>query len=75
MSLDRVLPGSQLRFDHLGKPLPHLMRAAAEHIVPFTAELGGKGPFVVFADSDLDAAAKKAAAPKAAAPKKAATKA
>lgn len=39
----------------------HIGRAAAENIVPFTAELGGKGPFVVFADSDLDAAAKKAA--------------
>jgi betaine-aldehyde dehydrogenase/5-carboxymethyl-2-hydroxymuconic-semialdehyde dehydrogenase len=37
-------------------------RSAAEHIVPFTAELGGKGPFVVFADADLDAAAQKAAA-------------
>jgi betaine-aldehyde dehydrogenase/5-carboxymethyl-2-hydroxymuconic-semialdehyde dehydrogenase len=36
-------------------------RAAAENIVPFTAELGGKGPLVVFADADLDAAAKKAA--------------
>ncbi|CAN5891138.1 5-carboxymethyl-2-hydroxymuconate semialdehyde dehydrogenase [soil metagenome] len=35
--------------------------AAAENIVPFTAELGGKGPFVVFADSDLDAAAHRAA--------------
>src|SRR5690606_36705114 len=28
---------------------------------PFTAELGGKGPFMVFADADLDAAARKAA--------------
>ena len=36
-------------------------RAAADNIVPFTAELGGKGPLVVFADADLDAAAKKAA--------------
>ncbi len=36
-------------------------KAAAENIVPFTAELGGKGPFLVFADADLDAAAKKAA--------------
>lgn len=35
--------------------------AAAANIVPFTAELGGKNPFVVFADSDLDAAAAKAA--------------
>jgi betaine-aldehyde dehydrogenase/5-carboxymethyl-2-hydroxymuconic-semialdehyde dehydrogenase len=36
-------------------------RAAAANLVPFTAELGGKGPFVVFADADLDAAAAKAA--------------
>ena len=35
---------------------------AARNLVPFTAELGGKGPFVVFADADLDAAARKAAA-------------
>ncbi|MFM2078745.1 MAG: hypothetical protein RJA49_2635 [Actinomycetota bacterium] len=39
----------------------HIGRAAADHLVPFTAELGGKGPFVVFADCDLEAAAKKAA--------------
>ncbi len=36
-------------------------KAAAENLVPFTAELGGKGPLVVFADADLEAAAKKAA--------------
>ncbi len=36
-------------------------RAGAENIVPFTAELGGKNPFIVFADADLDAAAAKAA--------------
>src|ERR687893_31145 len=35
--------------------------AAARNIVPFTAELGGKNPFVVFADADLDAAGRKAA--------------
>ena len=35
--------------------------AAAQNIVPFTAELGGKSPLVVFADADIDAAAKKAA--------------
>jgi acyl-CoA reductase-like NAD-dependent aldehyde dehydrogenase len=34
---------------------------AARNLVPFTAELGGKNPFVVFADADLDAAACKAA--------------
>jgi acyl-CoA reductase-like NAD-dependent aldehyde dehydrogenase len=36
-------------------------RSAAANLVPFTAELGGKGPFIVFADADLDAAAEKAA--------------
>jgi betaine-aldehyde dehydrogenase/5-carboxymethyl-2-hydroxymuconic-semialdehyde dehydrogenase len=35
--------------------------AAAANLVPFTAELGGKNPFVVFGDADLDAAATKAA--------------
>ncbi len=35
--------------------------AAAENIVPFTAELGGKGPLIVFADADVDLAARKAA--------------
>lgn len=39
----------------------HIGRAAAENIVPFTAELGGKGPLIVFADADLDAAAHRAA--------------
>lgn len=39
----------------------HIGVAAARNITPFTAELGGKGPLMVFADSDLDAAAKKAA--------------
>jgi len=35
--------------------------SAAKNLVPFTAELGGKGPFLVFSDADLDAAAEKAA--------------
>ena len=39
----------------------HIGIAAGRNIVPFTAELGGKGPLVVFADSDLEAAALKAA--------------
>ena len=39
----------------------HIAGAAAANLVPFTAELGGKNPFVVFADADLDAAARKAA--------------
>ena len=40
----------------------HIGAAAAASIVPFTAELGGKGPLVVFADCDLEAAAEQAAA-------------
>jgi betaine-aldehyde dehydrogenase/5-carboxymethyl-2-hydroxymuconic-semialdehyde dehydrogenase len=36
-------------------------QAAAANLAPFTAELGGKNPFLVFADADLDAAARKAA--------------
>jgi 5-carboxymethyl-2-hydroxymuconic-semialdehyde dehydrogenase len=39
----------------------HVGSAAAHNVVPFTAELGGKNPFIVFADADLDAAAAKAA--------------
>jgi betaine-aldehyde dehydrogenase/5-carboxymethyl-2-hydroxymuconic-semialdehyde dehydrogenase len=39
----------------------HIGTAAARNIVPFTAELGGKNPFLVFDDADLDAAARKAA--------------
>ena len=39
----------------------HIGVAAARNITPFTAELGGKGPLIVFADSDLEAAAKRAA--------------
>ena len=35
--------------------------AAAANLTPFTAELGGKGPFLVFDDADLDLAAAKAA--------------
>ena len=36
--------------------------AAARNLTPFTGELGGKGPLIVFEDADLDAAAVKAAA-------------
>jgi len=35
--------------------------AAAVNLVPFTAELGGKGPLLVFADADLESAARRAA--------------
>ncbi|MCX7623581.1 MAG: aldehyde dehydrogenase [Thermomicrobium sp.] len=34
---------------------------AGANLVPYTAELGGKSPFVVFADADLEAAARMAA--------------
>ena len=36
-------------------------QSAACNIVPFTGELGGKGPLIVFDDCDLEAAARKAA--------------
>jgi len=39
----------------------HIGIAAAKNIVPFTGELGGKGPLLVFEDCDLEAAARKAA--------------
>lgn len=34
-----------------------IMKAAAEHVVPVTLELGGKSPNIVFADADIDRAA------------------
>jgi betaine-aldehyde dehydrogenase/5-carboxymethyl-2-hydroxymuconic-semialdehyde dehydrogenase len=39
----------------------HIGVAAARNIVPFTGELGGKNPFLVFEDADVGAAARKAA--------------
>jgi len=38
-----------------------IARIAAERIIPLTLELGGKSPLVVFADADLDRAARAAA--------------
>jgi betaine-aldehyde dehydrogenase/5-carboxymethyl-2-hydroxymuconic-semialdehyde dehydrogenase len=38
-----------------------IAEAAARNLVPFTAELGGKGPLIVFADADLEEAARTAA--------------
>jgi betaine-aldehyde dehydrogenase/5-carboxymethyl-2-hydroxymuconic-semialdehyde dehydrogenase len=35
--------------------------SAARNLVPFTGELGGKGPLIVFEDADLEAASRKAA--------------
>src|SRR4029078_1803032 len=39
----------------------HIGVAAAPDTGPFTGELGGKGPLLVFEDCDLEAAARKAA--------------
>ena len=51
------------RISFTGSPetAAHIGTAAARNIVPFTGELGGKGPLLVFADADLEAAARKAA--------------
>ncbi|MEB3103681.1 aldehyde dehydrogenase [Ferviditalea candida] len=38
-----------------------IAHAGAGNLVPITAELGGKGPFLVFEDCDIEAAAEKAA--------------
>jgi coniferyl-aldehyde dehydrogenase len=51
-----------LSFDHLvftGAPQVgrEVMRAAAEHLVPVTLELGGKSPALIGADANLDDAA------------------
>lgn len=51
----------RISFTGSGPTAKRIGVAAAENITPFTAELGGKNPFVVFADADLDAAATKAA--------------
>jgi acyl-CoA reductase-like NAD-dependent aldehyde dehydrogenase len=39
----------------------HIGGSAARNLVPFTGELGGKGPLIVFEDADLEAAATRAA--------------
>ncbi|HVU00949.1 MAG TPA: coniferyl aldehyde dehydrogenase [Polyangiaceae bacterium] len=53
-----------LPFDHLvftggGAIAKHVMRAAAEHLVPVTLELGGKCPVVIGRDANLAEAAGK----------------
>lgn len=52
----------RISFTGSAETAKHIGIAAATNIVPFTAELGGKGPLIVCADADIDAAAKKAAA-------------
>ncbi|MEX1829594.1 coniferyl aldehyde dehydrogenase [Luteibacter sp. CQ10] len=53
---------STLPFDHLlftgaTSVARHVMRAASEHLVPVTLELGGKSPAIVGRGADLDVAA------------------
>jgi acyl-CoA reductase-like NAD-dependent aldehyde dehydrogenase len=52
------------RVSFTGSPQTAMQIAAvaAANLVPFTGELGGKGPLIVFDDCDLDAAAARAAA-------------
>ena len=55
---------SSLPFDHLiftgaTSVARHVMRAAAENLVPVTLELGGKSPAIVGRGADLDLAAKR----------------
>jgi coniferyl-aldehyde dehydrogenase len=55
---------SALPFDHLlftgaTSVAKHVMRAAAENLVPVTLELGGKSPAIIGRDADLDLAAKR----------------
>lgn len=51
----------RISFTGSGETARHIGVSAARNLVPFTAELGGKGPLVVFADCDLEAAGRKAA--------------
>ena len=53
-----------LPFDHLiftgATPVArHILRAAAENLVPVTLELGGKSPAIIGRDADLDLAARR----------------
>ncbi|SKB84446.1 coniferyl aldehyde dehydrogenase [Luteibacter sp. 22Crub2.1] len=55
---------SRLPFDHLlftgaTSVAKHIMRAAAENLVPVTLELGGKSPAIVGRDADLELAARR----------------
>lgn len=55
---------SRLPFDHLlftgaTSVAKHIVRAAAENLVPVTLELGGKSPAIVGRDADLDLAARR----------------
>ncbi|ADB62900.1 Aldehyde dehydrogenase (NAD(+)) (plasmid) [Haloterrigena turkmenica DSM 5511] len=52
---------SKLSFTGEGQTGETIMKAAAEQITPVTLELGGKSPFIVFPDADLENAAEIAA--------------
>ena len=60
-ALTRHAGARRISFTGSPETARHIGVAAAENIVPFTGELGGKGPLLVFADADLEAAARKAA--------------
>jgi aldehyde dehydrogenase (NAD+) len=51
----------KVSFTGSGEVGSEVMRAAAERIAPVTLELGGKSPFVVFPDADLETAVQAAA--------------
>ncbi len=53
---------TKLPFDHIiftgaGSVAKHIMRAAAENLVPLTLELGGKSPVILGASADMEKAA------------------
>src|SRR5262249_31756140 len=52
------------RISFTGSPEParSIATAAAANLTPLSFELGGKSPFIVFADADLDAAAREVCA-------------
>lgn len=54
-----ALPFDHLLFTGATSVARHIMRAAAENLVPVTLELGGKSPAIVGIEADLDLAAKR----------------
>ncbi|UPG90617.1 coniferyl aldehyde dehydrogenase [Luteibacter aegosomaticola] len=54
-----ALPFDHLLFTGATSVAKHVMRAAAEHLVPVTLELGGKSPAIIGRDADLDLAARR----------------
>jgi coniferyl-aldehyde dehydrogenase len=53
------LPFDHLLFTGATSVAKHVMRAAAENLVPVTLELGGKSPAIIGRDADLDLAARR----------------